>query len=169
MSPVSRPAKAARVLLIVAVSWPSFSAFARASPSRQPRISVIRKTSPTTEPRRLEGYDIKGRLITEFFSDEKREIVSIKDLPRLLIDALITREDQSFYRHHGFTFRGILRAAWGVLTHTSRGGGSTITQQLAGTLSISAAISASSARSSSFGAPCSWNAAILKKRSSRCT
>jgi penicillin-binding protein 1A len=88
-----------------------------------------------TEPRLgSKLYDIKGRLITEFFSDEKREIVSIKDLPKHLIDAVITREDKSFYKHHGFTFRGILRAAWGVLTHTSLGGGSTITQQLAGTL-----------------------------------
>jgi len=79
-------------------------------------------------------YDVKGRLVTEFFSEEKREMVSVKELPRHLIDAMITREDQSFFKHHGFTFKGIFRAAWGVLTHTSRGGGSTITQQLAGTL-----------------------------------
>ena len=135
MSPVSRPAKAARILLIVAV----FVAVVLGvcTGVALAATSNIRNSEnfTNTEPRLgSKLYDIKGRLITEFFSDEKREIVSIKDLPKHLIDAVITREDQSFYRHHGFTFRGILRAAWGVLTHTSRGGGSTITQQLAGTL-----------------------------------
>lgn len=78
--------------------------------------------------------DCKGRLITEFSSDEKREMVSIKELPQCLLDAVITREDQSFYQHHGFTVKSIFRAFWGVVTHQSLGGGSTITQQVAGTL-----------------------------------
>ena len=83
-------------------------------------------------PTRL--LDIKGRLITEFFSEEKREIVAIKELPQHLIDAFIVREDQDFWKHHGFSLRGIVRAAVGVLTRRNLGGGSTITQQLAGTL-----------------------------------
>ncbi|HUX37716.1 MAG TPA: PBP1A family penicillin-binding protein, partial [Rectinemataceae bacterium] len=78
--------------------------------------------------------DIKGRLITEFSSDEKREIVSLNELPRYLIDAVITREDGTFYKHHGFTMKSIFRAFWGKVTGQSLGGGSTITQQLAGTL-----------------------------------
>ena len=83
-------------------------------------------------PTRL--LDIKGRLITEFFSEEKREIVAIKELPQHLIDAFIVREDQDFWKHHGFSLRGIFRAAFGVITRRNLGGGSTITQQLAGTL-----------------------------------
>lgn len=83
-------------------------------------------------PTRL--LDIKGRLITEFFSEEKREIVALKDLPQHLIDAFIVREDQDFWKHHGFSLRGIVRAAVGVITRRNLGGGSTITQQLAGTL-----------------------------------
>lgn len=79
-------------------------------------------------------YDIKGRLITEFFAEEKRNPVAISELPSHVIDAFITREDQSFYRHHGFTLKGLVRAAYGVLTRQNLGGGSTITQQLAGTL-----------------------------------
>jgi len=35
-------------------------------------------------------YDIKGRLITEFFSEEKRNPVSIRELPPDLIGAFIT-------------------------------------------------------------------------------
>jgi penicillin-binding protein 1A len=135
MSPASRPAKAARILLIVAIALAVVlgicTGVALAATSNA-RNSENFSSPKLNLPSRI--YDIKGRLITEFFSDEKREIVSIKDLPKYLIDAVITREDQSFYKHHGFTFKGIFRAAWGVITHTSRGGGSTITQQLAGTL-----------------------------------
>ncbi|HSV56289.1 MAG TPA: transglycosylase domain-containing protein, partial [Magnetospirillaceae bacterium] len=83
-------------------------------------------------PTRL--LDAKGRLITVFFSDEKREIVSLNDLPQHLIDAFIVREDQDFWTHRGFSLRAISRAVFGVLTGRNLGGGSTITQQLAGTL-----------------------------------
>lgn len=78
--------------------------------------------------------DRDGRLITEFFSDENRELVSIDELPRHLIYALITREDQTFFEHNGFSIRGTARAAWNVLTNNYFSGGSTITQQLAGHL-----------------------------------
>ncbi len=78
--------------------------------------------------------DINGELITEFSSDEKREIISINDLPQHLIDALITREDRVFYKHHGFSFKALVRAVYGVLTHETLGGGSTLSQQIAGTL-----------------------------------
>ncbi len=78
--------------------------------------------------------DIKGRLITEFYGDEKREMIPLKELPQHFVDAIITREDQDFWKHRGFSILGIFRAAFGVITHKSLGGGSTITQQLAGTL-----------------------------------
>ncbi|MDR2543281.1 MAG: PBP1A family penicillin-binding protein [Treponema sp.] len=83
-------------------------------------------------PTRL--LDINGTLITEFASDEKRELVSISELPRHLIHAVLAREDPDFYNHKGFSLRGIARAAWGQLSGKSLGGGSTITQQVAGTL-----------------------------------
>ena len=40
--------------------------------------------------------DINGELITEFASDEKREIISLNRLPQHMIDALLTREDRIF-------------------------------------------------------------------------
>lgn len=83
-------------------------------------------------PSRL--VDSQGRLITEFSSDIKRELVSIKDLPQHVIDALITREDRTFWTHPGFTLSGYFRAFYGVITGKRLGGGSTITLQLAGTL-----------------------------------
>ncbi|MDR1363598.1 MAG: PBP1A family penicillin-binding protein [Spirochaetaceae bacterium] len=78
--------------------------------------------------------DINGTLITEFSADEKRELVSLADLPRHLIFAVLAREDPDFYRHKGFSVRGIARAAYGLVIGQNLGGGSTITQQVAGTL-----------------------------------
>lgn len=78
--------------------------------------------------------DIRGDLITEFSSNEKREIVKFEHIPQTLIDALMVREDRSFYRHRGFTLKSIVRAVIGKLTRKSLGGGSTITQQIAGLL-----------------------------------
>ncbi|MDR3276273.1 MAG: PBP1A family penicillin-binding protein [Treponema sp.] len=78
--------------------------------------------------------DIHGNLITEFSADEKRELISLGELPRHLIYAVLAREDPEFYEHKGFSFRGVARAAFGMVTGQSLGGGSTITQQVAGTL-----------------------------------
>ena len=78
--------------------------------------------------------DQDNRLVTQFFSDEKREIVSIEEIPQFLINALLTREDRHFYEHRGFRIMYILRAAWDILTGRSFRGGSTLTQQLAGHL-----------------------------------
>ncbi|MCR4954008.1 MAG: PBP1A family penicillin-binding protein [Treponema sp.] len=78
--------------------------------------------------------DINGEIITEFSSDEKREIISYNKLPQHLIDALISREDKIFFSHKGFSFKALMRAVVGKLTGKSLGGGSTLTQQIAGTL-----------------------------------
>lgn len=78
--------------------------------------------------------DINGEFITEFASDEKRETISLTQLPQHMIDALITREDRIFYEHKGYSLKAILRAITGVITGRSLGGGSTLTQQIAGTL-----------------------------------
>ncbi|HPO03001.1 MAG TPA: transglycosylase domain-containing protein, partial [Treponemataceae bacterium] len=78
--------------------------------------------------------DINGELITEFASDEKRELITLDALPPHMINALLTREDQIFYKHNGFSVKALARAVFGQLTGRSLGGGSTITQQVAGTL-----------------------------------
>lgn len=78
--------------------------------------------------------DINGELITEFSSDEKREIISLNKLPPQMLAALLTREDRIFYFHKGYSFKALIRAVIGKLTRRSLGGGSTLTQQIAGTL-----------------------------------
>jgi penicillin-binding protein 1A len=54
------------------------------------------------------------------------EPVDVKQLPPHVAEAFLAIEDRRFYSHWGVDPRGIARAAW-----TGRGGGSTITQQLA--------------------------------------
>ena len=83
-------------------------------------------------PTRL--LDIHGDVITEFASEEKREIIAIEELPPHVVNALFTREDQIFYEHGGFSIKAILRAVVGKIIGRNLGGGSTITQQIAGTL-----------------------------------
>ncbi|MDR1566340.1 MAG: PBP1A family penicillin-binding protein [Treponema sp.] len=83
--------------------------------------------------------DINGNLVTEFSADEKRELVSLNELPKHLIHAVLAREDPDFYNHKGFSIKGIVRAVYGQVRQklfhgSSLGGGSTITQQVAGTL-----------------------------------
>ncbi|MDR2841776.1 MAG: PBP1A family penicillin-binding protein [Spirochaetaceae bacterium] len=78
--------------------------------------------------------DINGTLITEYSADEKRELISVYELPKHLIYAVLAREDPDFYKHKGFSIRGIARAVFGKIIGKDLGGGSTITQQVAGTL-----------------------------------
>ena len=76
-------------------------------------------------------YDRTGQhLLYEIHGEENRTIVSIDQIPDVVKYATITLEDQDFYNHIGFDFRGILRAAvLDVLNRKIVGGGSTITQQ----------------------------------------
>lgn len=78
--------------------------------------------------------DINGELITEFASEEKREIISVNDLPQQMVDALISREDKRFFKHKGYSVLALIRAFGGKLIGKNLGGGSTLTQQIAGTL-----------------------------------
>ena len=78
--------------------------------------------------------DRNGKLITEFFSEEKRNIVSVNELPRHLIYALVAAEDKNFFQHNGFDPTSFLRALWNNIRGTYFSGASSITQQVAGEL-----------------------------------
>ncbi len=81
--------------------------------------------------------DINGELITEFFSDEKRDLIPITTLPENQIYALLTREDAPFYKHTGVSLGGFIRALINNTLYaiTKKGyfsGFSTLTMQVAG-------------------------------------
>jgi penicillin-binding protein 1A len=76
-------------------------------------------------------YSLNGELIAEF-AEEKRELVSLADIPQALKDAVVAVEDNQFYKHKGVDILGILRAFWAnIRSGRITQGGSTITQQLA--------------------------------------
>lgn len=92
-----------------------------------PSVAQIR----TWEPEQTSKlFDAQGRLVTEL-GFERRTPVSIATLPDYVPHAVLAIEDSRFYTHGGFDVRGLVRAVVGVLTGQNRGGGSTITQQLA--------------------------------------
>lgn len=97
---------------------------------RNPMVRADLKEYKPALPTQI--YDRDGELITEIFSDVKRDIVPIKELPKHLMYALISREDADFFDHNGFSFRGTARAAWNVAVGNYFSGGSTLTQQVAG-------------------------------------
>jgi penicillin-binding protein 1A len=87
------------------------------------------KEAPVALPTRV--YDRKDRLITQFFGNQSRELVTIDQVPKYLVEALVTKEDRKFFTHHGFSLQGFGRAFYNIVTHQYVSGGSTLTQQLA--------------------------------------
>ena len=67
------------------------------------------------------------------FGEQRRTVVPLASLPPHVPNAFIAIEDRRFYEHNGLDWRGIARAAVGVIRtqSLSGAGGSTITQQLA--------------------------------------
>ncbi len=63
---------------------------------------------------------------------ENRETIPYEQLPRDLVNAVVSVEDSKFYQHNGYDLFGIARAALkNVTAGQVRQGASTITQQLA--------------------------------------
>lgn len=62
---------------------------------------------------------------------ENRSNCKYADLSDELKNALIATEDSRFYKHSGVDVKALFRVAVGVITRHHKGGGSTITQQLA--------------------------------------
>ncbi len=81
----------------------------------------------------LRGIRLEPELITSIFDNEMEDRlpVSIKAVPRHVIDAIIATEDKNFYHHEGISIRGTIGA---LITDLRSGqwthGGSTLTQQL---------------------------------------
>jgi penicillin-binding protein 1A len=79
----------------------------------------------------LRVYSSDNKLIAEF-GEERRTPITIKQVPKELINAILSTEDQRFYQHAGVDFRGLMRAGVHLLTNASmKQGGSTITMQVA--------------------------------------
>lgn len=75
-----------------------------------------------------EIYAQDGVLLGKIYSQEDRTNIKYNELPKHIVNALVATEDARFYKHSGIDIKSLFRA---VLFMGKRGGGSTITQQLA--------------------------------------
>ena len=117
--------------LFVALAVGAASGLALAATGNIRSLDVYERDRPALPTRILDRH---GRLITEFFRDQKREIIRVEDISPHLIQALLTREDRHFFEHPGFRIPDTVRAAWNMVSGRFWSGGSTITQQLAGSI-----------------------------------
>ncbi|MEO5672613.1 MAG: PBP1A family penicillin-binding protein, partial [Ramlibacter sp.] len=78
----------------------------------------------------LRVYSTEGVLIGEF-GEERRNLTPIRDIPKVMKDAVLAIEDSRFYSHYGVDYRGLLRAAIANLGKVKSQGASTITMQVA--------------------------------------
>jgi len=82
----------------------------------------------------LEAYELEPEPVTSLFDAEqrsKRELVKYDDIPKVMVEAVVSIEDRRFFQHSGVNFLRLVEAAWIDLTHQRQEqGGSTITMQL---------------------------------------
>ena len=79
----------------------------------------------------LRIYTSDGKLISEF-GEKKRIPITLEQVPKLLVHAILDTEDQRFYEHRGVDFFGLLRAAIAFVESGKKSqGASTITMQVA--------------------------------------
>ncbi|RTL56881.1 MAG: PBP1A family penicillin-binding protein [Rhodocyclaceae bacterium] len=108
---------AAMIGIVVVLAYPQL-----------PSLDVLTDYRPKI-PLRI--YSADGKLIGEF-GEERRNVVQIKDVPPLMIHAILAAEDERFYQHPGIDTMGVMRAALSNLVNGGkRQGSSTITMQVA--------------------------------------
>ena len=94
---------------------------------KSPSMSEVKNTHPA-EASLI--YSADGHIIGKYFN-ENRSPVAYEDVNPVFWDALISTEDERFYKHRGIDFLGVAAAAKDYIVHHDARGASTITQQLA--------------------------------------
>ncbi len=110
------------VVVIAAVLWVVLAL------SDLPDVSVLKHYRPAAAS---EVLDREGRVLTQYYDRKFRLWVPLSSLPDILIQAVVTAEDDTFFEHKGVNYK----ATWDALVHDAQKkrfarGGSTITQQM---------------------------------------
>ncbi|HKW96532.1 MAG TPA: PBP1A family penicillin-binding protein [Bryobacteraceae bacterium] len=95
------------------------------------RISQIISLQDNTD---RSQFELEPQLITNLYdrTREKRRIVHYADIPKVLIDSILSAEDKRFFQHSGFDPLRIVRAAYVDLKEGRKSeGASTLSMQLA--------------------------------------
>jgi penicillin-binding protein 1A len=78
----------------------------------------------------LRVYSRDGRLLAQI-GDQRRVPVTWKDIPQVVVQAVLAAEDDRFFQHPGVDWQGVTRALFvAAMTMEMSQGGSTLTQQL---------------------------------------
>lgn len=78
----------------------------------------------------LRVFSADGDLIGEF-GEERRNLTPIKDIPKVMTNAILAIEDARFYEHGGVDYVGVVRAGLANVGRVKSQGASTITMQVA--------------------------------------
>ncbi|WP_342618822.1 penicillin-binding protein 1A [Rhodoferax sp. GW822-FHT02A01] len=78
----------------------------------------------------LRIYSAEGDLLGEF-GEERRNLAPIKDIPKVMSNAVLAIEDARFYQHGGVDYMGVIRAGLANVGRAKSQGASTITMQVA--------------------------------------
>ncbi|MBI5198340.1 MAG: PBP1A family penicillin-binding protein [Nitrospirae bacterium] len=121
----------AALFLLFLLGGGAFAFFYYQATRDLPPVKALREYKPSLVSR---IYSNDGRVVGEFFV-EKRVLVPLSTIPLYLRQAVISAEDDSFYKHSGIDYPGIVRAfVVNLMAMEIKQGGSTITQQLARSL-----------------------------------
>ena len=82
-------------------------------------------------------YSSDGVVIGEF-GEERRSLTPIKDIPKVMKDAVLAIEDARFFSHGGVDYLGVVRAGLANVGRAKAQGASTITMQVARNVYLSA-------------------------------
>ncbi|HOZ80744.1 MAG TPA: PBP1A family penicillin-binding protein [Candidatus Woesebacteria bacterium] len=77
--------------------------------------------------------DVNGKLLYKLYDGENRTWIKLNEIPNNLIWATLAIEDKTFFKHHGISTDGLIKAVIYNFKNWGSGkfrGGSTITQQL---------------------------------------
>ena len=110
------------VFLLLMVYWNPFNLF-----GALPSIDVLE--NPESDQASI-VYSSDGKILGKFYNEVNRTDVVYKELPPVLINALLATEDSRFYDHSGVDIKGIVAIVPSLLLGKKRGS-STLTQQLA--------------------------------------
>ncbi|MCJ7665245.1 MAG: transglycosylase domain-containing protein, partial [Actinobacteria bacterium] len=92
-------------------------------------LPQIEDFTPTENALTSRIYAADGTLIATFHGEQNRELVSLEQIPKNLINAVIAIEDERFYQHPGFDLEGIIRSLIiNLVSGDVEQGASTITQ-----------------------------------------
>jgi penicillin-binding protein 1A len=101
---------------VLALLWPTLPSL-EALTDYQPKIP-------------LRVVSAEGDLLGEF-GEERRAVVSIRDVPDVMKQAILAAEDERFYQHGGVDYLSVARAALANLASGTQQGAGTITMQVA--------------------------------------